>query len=255
MRPTAYFCVVALAAVGAGLANSAPAMAQDNRAAEHHPEVFGIVAVTNNGISTIPSFSLGKAAAIFDVVIRSRGVGFEPQFKMGLDGRPWAATFWTRYRAPLGGRFKFLLGGHPALVFKTNSVMGADGPREVSEARRFLGVEALPTYALAKHLTIGGYYLYSYGVDRPTPKHTHFVAARATLANVRLAGKISLQLAPQFYYLKADAQQGWYLNAAATLSHENFPLALSSMFSQPFGSNVAGGTDFVWNVSAAYTIR
>ncbi len=254
-RSTAYFCVVVLAAFGACLVNSAAVLAQDNGAPVHHTEVFGIMALTNNGISTIPSFSLGKAAAIFDVVIRGRAMAFEPQFKMGLDGRPWAATFWTRYRAPLRGRFQFLFGAYPALVFKTTSVPGADGLRDISEARRFVGVEALPTYALAKHLTVGAYYLYSYGADRPAPKHMHFISARATLDHVRVVEKISLQLAPQFYYLKSDAEHGWYLNAAATLSHENFPLALSSMFSKPFGSDVAGGTDFVWNVSAAYTIR
>jgi hypothetical protein len=30
---------------------------------------------------------------------------------------------------------------------------------------------------------------------------------------------------------------------------------VSSMLSLPLRSNVAGGTDFVWNVSAVYTIR
>jgi hypothetical protein len=252
---TAYFRIVVLAAFGAGLASSAPVLAQDNGAPEHRTEVFGILAVTNNGISTIPSFSLGQPAAILDVVIRGHPMAFEPQFKMGLDGRPWAATFWARYRAPLRGRFQFLFGAYPALVFKTTSVAGADGPRDISEARRFVGVEALTSYALAKHLTVGSYYLYSYGADRPAPEHMHFISARATLANVRVVEKISLQLAPQFYYLKSDAEHGWYLNAAATLSHDNFPLALSSMFSKPFGSNVAGGMDFVWNVTAAYTIR
>ncbi len=247
--------LVLLAAVGAILANSAPVMAQTKRTPEHQGEVFGVVAVTNNGISTIPSFTLGQPAAIFDVVIRGRAMAFEPQFKLGLDGRPWAATFWTRYRPLNSGRFKFLVGAHPALVFSTSSVPGADGQRDIIESRRFLSVEVFPTYALAEHLTVGTYYLYVYGIDRPSPKHTHYAAARATLANVQVAEEISLQLASQFYYLKADAQDGWYLNAAATLSRRDFPLALASMFSQPIRSNVAGGTDFVWNLSAVYTIK
>lgn len=255
MKPLNLGAFVLVAVVGAHVGNSAPAMAQAKRTLEHQGEVFGVVAVTNNGISTIPSFTLGQPAAIFDVVIRGSAFAFEPQFKMGLDGRPWGATFWTRYRPLRSGRFKLRIGGYPALVFNSSSVPGVDGQRAIIESRRFLGVEMSPTYSLTKLLTVGTYYLYSHGIDRPSSKHTHMVAGRVTLTNVQVAEEISLQLAPQFYYLKADVQDGWYLNAAATVSHSRFPLSVASMFSQPFGSNVAGGMDFVWSLSAAYTIK
>ena len=58
----------------------------------------GALTVTTKGISTVPSFTLGKPAAILDISIVRGGLSFEPQFRMGLDGKPWAFLFWGRYR-------------------------------------------------------------------------------------------------------------------------------------------------------------
>ena len=52
----------------------------------------GAVTVTNNGISFIPNFSLGKPAAIFDLSI-GRRLSFEPQFRFALEGKPWSFLF------------------------------------------------------------------------------------------------------------------------------------------------------------------
>jgi hypothetical protein len=52
--------------------------------------VSGAVSVTNKGISLIPSFTLGRPAAIFDLAVRKGDLGFEPQFRFGLDGKPWS---------------------------------------------------------------------------------------------------------------------------------------------------------------------
>jgi len=41
----------------------------------------GAVTVTNNGISFVPTFSLGKPAVIFDLSM-GRRLSFEPQFRL-----------------------------------------------------------------------------------------------------------------------------------------------------------------------------
>ncbi len=41
----------------------------------------GAVTITNNGISFIPNFTLGKPAAIFDLSVGKRNLSFEPQFR------------------------------------------------------------------------------------------------------------------------------------------------------------------------------
>ena len=54
--------------------------------------------VTNNGVSLIPSFSLGKPAAIFDLSLGKKRLSFEPQFRFALSGKPWSFLFWWRYK-------------------------------------------------------------------------------------------------------------------------------------------------------------
>jgi hypothetical protein len=53
----------------------------------------GAVTVTNNGISLIPTFTLGKPAVIFDLSIGKR-VSFDPQLRFALEGKPWSFVFW-----------------------------------------------------------------------------------------------------------------------------------------------------------------
>ena len=61
------------------------AQSTDNKSV---PSSFGgAVTVTNNGISFIPTFSLGKPAVIFDMAV-GRKLTFEPQFRFSLEGKP-----------------------------------------------------------------------------------------------------------------------------------------------------------------------
>ncbi len=53
----------------------------------------GAITVTNKGISTIPNFTLGKPAAIFDMSMGKRKLSFEPQFRFALEGKPWTVHF------------------------------------------------------------------------------------------------------------------------------------------------------------------
>jgi len=43
---------------------------------------------TNNGVSMIPTFTLGKPAAIFNFSIGLRKLSFEPELKFSLEGKP-----------------------------------------------------------------------------------------------------------------------------------------------------------------------
>nr|MBP6073208.1 hypothetical protein [Flavobacterium sp.]MBP6100608.1 hypothetical protein [Flavobacterium sp.] len=58
----------------------------------------GGITVTNNGISLLPTFTLGKPAAIFDFAVKSKRWSFEPQLRFSLEGKPWSFVFWGRYK-------------------------------------------------------------------------------------------------------------------------------------------------------------
>ena len=58
--------------------------------------VSGSFSVTNNGISLIPSFSLGDPAAIFLGKFARKRFSVEPDIRFSLQGRPWTLLFWFR---------------------------------------------------------------------------------------------------------------------------------------------------------------
>lgn len=218
--------------------------------------VTGSVTVTTKGISTIPSFTLGRPAATVDVVIRKRALSAEPQLRTGLDGKPWAFLFWIRHRPVNRGRFQLLLGTHPAYAFRTSTVTTTGGTTsDILEVRRYLASEIAPTVRVASHLTVGSYYLYSRGFDPGAARHTHYVAARATITNLPLSERTTLQIAPQFYYLSTGGEDGTYANLGVTLARRNLPVSLSATVNKPIRTTVAGGREVLWNVSVVYAMQ
>jgi len=72
----------------------------------------GSVSVTNNGISIIPTFSLNKAAAVFNISAGKGRLSFEPYLGFSLEGKPWSFLFWWRYKLKQEGKFKINTGAH-----------------------------------------------------------------------------------------------------------------------------------------------
>ena len=152
----------------------------------------GAVTVTNNGLSFIPTFSLGKPAVIFDLSM-GRRLSFDPQFRFSLEGKPWSFLFWWRYKLLNTGKFQINIGGHPALSFKTISETISGVTTETITARRYLAGELVPNYFLTKDMSIGMYYLYSRGIDNGTTKNTHFLTLNTNFSNIRLTKQFYLK--------------------------------------------------------------
>ena len=218
-----------------------------NTAAAQHTRASGAVTVTNKGISLIPALTLGKPAAIFDVAITSGAFGFEPQFRFGLDGKPWSFIFWGRYRPLRTGRFHLTLGAHPSFTFKTIN--------DAIVTRRYLAGDVFPSYALTKNLSVGPYYFYAQGLDPASFQHTHFAGGRAYLTAFPIAGHFVIHFAPQLYYLWMDREDGVYVTSVLTLGHRRLPFAVSTLVNSPIRSSIAGGQEFLWNLSLTYAMR
>lgn len=233
-----------------------PAGAQQSDTTRPRTDVAGAITVTTKGISLIPAFTLGKPAAIVDVAIVDRAVSFEPQFRLGLSGKPWSFIFWGRYRPLRTGRLRLGFGAHPAVLFRTTTDSTTGVPRETIVVNRYLAGEVNPSYWLAKHLSVGIYYLYSHGIESEAVQNTHFLAARANLMNVQILDGVSVQFAPQLYYLNMDGRDGWYVNAALTLAHRDYPaVAIATMVNETIRTRIAAREDFLWNVSVIYSLR
>lgn len=222
----------------------------DSTQAVHH--FSGNISVTHNGISLLPSFSLGKPAAIFEFSMGTQKFAFEPQLRFSLEGKPWSFIFWFRRRFDFG-KFKLSLGAHPSIVFRTANVLtSSGGTKEAQEVQEYLVGEITPTYQVSKKVTLGLYYLNANAWVNAPVKMTQFMTVNAVLSNLSLGGNFRLRAHPQAYFLKMDDLKGYYVSSTIILSHTKSPFFISSILNQKLNSTIAG-KDFVWNVALGYS--
>ena len=82
----------------------------------------GSVNVTNNGISLVPNFSLGKPAVIINLSAGKSWLTFDPDIRFSLSAKPWTMLFWLRYKVVPTGKFRLTTGTHLGLNFKINTL-------------------------------------------------------------------------------------------------------------------------------------
>jgi hypothetical protein len=234
------------------LSNAAFSQKADSLEIKSH--FSGSLTVTNNGISLVPTFSLGKPAVIFNLSIGKGRLSFEPDMRFSLEGRPWSFLFWWRYQLAQSEKFRMNVGAHPAMNFKTSTVILNGISQEQIIARRYLAGELSPNYLFTKKISIGLYYLYSRGLDEGAPKNTHFLTLNSNFSNIRLPNNFFMKFTPQIYYLKQDNRDGYYYTAAITVARKNFPLSVSSIINKAIRTGIVS-KDFVWNLNLIYSFN
>lgn len=212
----------------------------------------GSALITNNGISVIPTFTLGKPATIINLNMGNPKFSFEPEFRFSLEGKPWSFLFWFRYKLANTAKFKFNAGFHPAILFKTveSTVNGVN--TSTITGQRYLAWELSPNLFVSKNTSLGIYGLYSKGLDVGGNKNTLFLTLNANFGNIPLGKELRLRIAPQVYYLYIDQHHGYYTNANFTISDRRSPFALAAMVNKVIKTDVAGSQNFVWNTSLIY---
>jgi hypothetical protein len=215
----------------------------------------GSVSVTNNGISIVPTFSLGKPAAAFSLSMGKNRFSFEPDLRFSLAGRPWGFLFWVRYKVVTNEKFQMNAGTHLGLNYR-RSVLQVNGDSgEVNIVRRYLATELYPRVLLSKNISVGIYYLYSHGLDKGTIGNTHFITLNTNFSNIKLSDRVFINFNPQFYYLKLDKQDGVFFTSTLAIAKKNFPFSISATINKRIESNIAGSKNFIWNTSLIYSFN
>ena len=218
------------------------------------PSFFrGQITATNNGVSLIPSFSLGKPVVLFDMNIGKGRLSFDPMIRFGMDGKPWTFVFWWRYKLIQNKKFNLGVGAHPSVVFREVSVLNNGITKDYLTAQRYFAWEVSPTYVVNKNLNFGLYYLGSKGLTKDIVQQTTFLAIRSGI-NLNLSHKFTLGLIPQVYYLKMDDKDGTYVNATVNFFKKNFPVSFNGVLSKAIETNIAG-KDFLWSVGLVYNLN
>lgn len=218
------------------------------------PSFFrGQITATNNGVSLIPSFSLGKPALLFDMNIGKGRLSFDPMIRFGINGKPWTFVFWWRYKLIQSKKFNLGVGAHPSVVFREISVVDNGIAKNYLSAQRYVAWEASPTYKINKNINLGLYYLGSKGLTNDIVQNTTFVAVRS-IVNLNLSNTFNLGFIPQLYYLKMDDKHGTYINATVNLYKSNFPVSLNAIASKAIKTDIVG-KDFLWSIGLVYNIN
>jgi hypothetical protein len=215
----------------------------------------GSVSVTNNGISIVPTFSLGKPAAIFMFSAGKNRFSFEPDLRFSLSGKPWSFLFWARYKLVTNHKFQMNAGTHLGLNYRRYVLPVNGDSSEVNVVRRYLATELYPRILLAKNISVGIYYLYSHGLDKGTIGNTHFITLNTNFSNIKLADRVFINFNPQFYYLKLDKQDGVFFTSTLTIAKKNFPFSISATINKRIESNIAGSKNFIWNTGLIYSFN
>ena len=215
----------------------------------------GGVTVTNNGISLIPTFSIDKPAVLFDLTAGRGKLSFEPQFRFSLEGKPWTFFFWWRYKLVNTSKLFVRVGVHESLSYSTLPVVINGESKETTITQRYLAGELAPNYFLVKNVSIGMYYLYSYGIDNENVRNTHFAMLNMNFSNIKLSDKFFLSYMPQIYYLKINKNDGFNVTSTLTLARKEFPVFFSVFGNKTIQSHVPGHKDFVWNASLIYSFN
>ncbi len=215
----------------------------------------GSLSITHNGLSFIPTFSLGKPASIINLSIGSSKFNFEPELRFDLEAKPWSFLFWFRYKMQPNKKWRINIGMHPALNFRAEVDSSNGVAKENLVTRRYLATEFAPSYFLKKDISVGLYFLYSRGLDAGTLNNSFFLTLNTSFSNVEIASQFFMKFTPQVYYLNLDGQDGVYMSEATTLSKKGFPISISAIFNKTLRSNITANKDFVWNVSLVYSFQ
>jgi hypothetical protein len=217
----------------------------------------GLVGLTSNGISIIPTFSLNAPAYNFLLSVSKNKFSFDPDIRLTLDGRKGGMVFWFRYKAVQSKKFSLGVGAHPAYNFQLRKIIDPSTGQssEITQARRFFATEINPGYQVTKNFRVGVYYLKGFGLQNDAVRSSHFLTFNTTFSNIKLGGGTFLQFTPQVYYLKLDNEDGIFYTHTMSISKKDVPFLLQSTINKDIRTNITGGDRLQWNITLFYSFN
>ncbi len=216
-------------------------------------KIAGSAAITNNGISLIPNFSLGEPAVQFNLSLGKDRLTFDTDFNFSWEGKPWYILYWIRYQMIRSDRFQMSTATHLGLNFRPSEVVINLRPETMLTTERYWVAEFFPRYRISPKVTSGVFYLFSLGLDPGTSATNHFVTLNTSFSQLNLTKEYHLSIHPQIYYLRQESTDGFYFTSSFTLGKKDAPVSLSTLFNQVISTEIYSSSDFVWNLSLKYS--
>lgn len=216
-------------------------------------QINGSAAITNNGISIIPTFSLNAPAMIFNFYINKNRFSFDPDIRATFDGRKGSMIFWFRYKLIQDKKFTLGAGIHPAYNLALKAITENGSTRNITQASRFIAYELNTNYKISDHISVGPYALRGMGLQSDGPKSSYFLALNTNFTNLPIGNHFMFSWTPQFYYLYIDKTDGFYLANNFKISHDKSPFSLQSIMNKEIKTDITGSKNFTWNIILSYS--
>jgi hypothetical protein len=209
-------------------------------------KVSGNVLVTNNGISPVPAFSLGKPAIMTAFLINKGNFSFNPQFNYGIDGKPWSSNNWLRWQFPIK-KFTFRTGVNWSLFFKQATVTENGETFTVKRVNRYFETELAAFYQINNKTLVQTMFWHDEGMDVDAVKRGSFFSLMATFSKIPLSKSVKMTLIPHVFYLDNKIPfRGYFTSGTAIFSYKNSPFSISVQGVKPIWVKPEASSS--WNV-------
>ena len=124
------------------------------------------ILISSNGFYPFPNIVYGKPATTINLSIGKKGLFFEPDFRWGLDGKPWMYIYWLRYKLKKSAKFGINTGIHTAYNIKPCVCTIDEKEDSRYLARRNIAGEIVPTFYFSEKFNLSIQYLRTKGLDK-----------------------------------------------------------------------------------------
>lgn len=212
----------------------------------------GVVIITSNGISQIPTYSLDKPAISAFFYLKLKRFSYEPDINYGIDGRPWGMGNTFMYLIMDKKKLKFKSGLGLGLAFSYPDVLQGGRLVKINKAERYLIVKIIPTYLFSKKSSLSLIYWNAHNLEKESIKLINFLSAVVSITNVPVGKKMYCSFFPQIFYLNVDRQDGIFFSPTVGFGLNKFPLFFSSQVNTTLITNMNPDPGFKWNVALNY---
>lgn len=242
MRPLLYLLLLTIS----WSAFSQPDPAQDSVTSV---VISGKLLIANAGFAPVPAFSFNSPIAIGFLSVKKNRFSFEPDFALGLNGRPWMANNWFRFIVIRKEKLKFNTGISPILFFRNETITSGES---VIQAQRNLTFEWAVDLKPYGDWTVSFIHRYNRAFD-PGALSGQSLDLNSTTPKIPVSETVYLVLKPQLLYFNFIGNiDGLLASTTMSVAHRLIPLSIQCQGVQPLWTDFPGN-HFKWNAGLLYT--
>jgi hypothetical protein len=230
---------------------SSAALSQGSTENQSHKLKAGCnFSINTNGISSIPSFSLGAPAIIASPSFTLGRFNYEPVLAYDMDIQPWFIDNWFRFKIVDRPKFEFRTGLNFSMYFSDYKLPDST----ILQGQRYWAAEFTGIYKPSP----GSFIMASYWNDRGQDPGTitgHYLALMAEKSGIGIGKSFLLAANLHLFYINYDGNNdGLFLSPKLTSSLRKVPVSLFFHGIQAISSNITPYPGFSWNIGLAYSI-